>query len=48
MADLKDKVARGQYRVDTKAVADAILRRMREEAAVRIAGGVRGSPRAPA
>jgi hypothetical protein len=32
MAEIKDRVARGQYRVDAQAVADAILRRMAEAA----------------
>ncbi len=48
MADLKETVARGQYRVDAKAVADAILCRMREEAAALGAGGARGGSSAPA
>ncbi len=30
MAEIKDRIARGQYRVDARAVADAILRRMGE------------------
>lgn len=32
VAEIKDKVRRGEYEVDSKAVADAMLRRLTEEA----------------
>src|ERR1700731_4735521 len=35
MAEIKQRVQRGEYRVDPDVVADAILRRLREFAAVR-------------
>jgi Anti-sigma-28 factor, FlgM len=35
VAEIKDKVAHGEYRVDSREVADAILRRLRELAAAR-------------
>jgi anti-sigma28 factor (negative regulator of flagellin synthesis) len=44
MADLKEKVARGQYRVDPQAVADAILRRAHAAAAKRALGELRRRP----
>jgi anti-sigma28 factor (negative regulator of flagellin synthesis) len=31
VAEIKDKVRRGEYEVDPKAVADAMLRRLTEE-----------------
>jgi len=35
VADMTDKIRRGEYRVEPVAVADAIVRRLRELAAVR-------------
>ena len=43
MGEIKERIARGDYRVDAKAVADAILRRMRADRVLRT--GAR-SPRA--
>jgi hypothetical protein len=35
VADMRDQIREGEYRVEPKAVADAILRRLRELAAAR-------------
>jgi hypothetical protein len=46
VADMSDKIRRGDYRVDPVAVADAILRRLRDVAAARaeqVASGDRPS-----
>ncbi len=37
IADLRDRIARNEYEVDAVAVADAIVRRLRERAAARAA-----------
>jgi len=45
MADLEHRLARGEYRVDAKAVADAIIRRIRVAAQERAprSGGARSN-----
>jgi Anti-sigma-28 factor, FlgM len=46
VADMSDKIRRGDYRVDPVAVADAILRRLRDVSAARaehVASGERVS-----
>ena len=35
MADIKQRVRQGDYRVDTRAVADAVLRRLRDVTSAR-------------
>ena len=45
MADIKQRVMQGDYRVDTRAVADAVLRRLRDLASARATDATPAVPR---
>ncbi len=42
LRQIQDQVGRGEYQVDTQAVADAIVRRLLEEHKVAVSGHKRG------
>lgn len=44
LADLKERLASGEYAIDPQAVADAILRRSREVALLRATAEMRATP----